>query len=388
MGLCGEECPDVCRVCDKDVFNDKVQTEDLEDNPELRIIMLDCGHMFDVESLDKWVQSEDERKIQWKCCLVCKQPIFKTNRYTDIVKRIVADLNKVKEKEVMSREERRQYKTKLKVIIRNSHLTRNKEKVIACLDKISDRRLQAEYIIFNAEHSVTRATDDTRGEMDTDSPRPIVLYTYSMHEVGKELHSAMKTLKSQKDHFLSKLEIYRKQTSISMQVLHDVQAEQRRIQLLSVVLKVQSQIKAKSIRINPTNQEKLDEFLSTCETRHGPVCSLDEAAYESSMAYIQNLLQIHPDITGISQEEKQMIFRAMEARPGSWYKCRRGHVYNIGECGGAMEESRCPECNSTIGGHSHRLHSSNVHAGDFDGSQHAAWSTGADIRNFDLHDLQ
>ena len=393
MGLCGEECPDVCRVCDKDAFNDKVPiifgTEDLEDNPELRIIMLDCGHMFDVESLDKWVQSEDEGKIQWKCCLVCKQPIFKTNRYTDIVKGIVTDLNKVKKKEVvMSREERRQYKTKLEVIIRNSHLTKNREKVIACLDEISDKQLQAEYIIFNAEHSVTRATDDTRGEMDTDSPRPIVLYTYSMHEVGKELHSAMKTLKSQKERFLSKLGIYRNQTSISMQVLHDVQAEQRRIQLLSVVLKVQSQIKAKSIHINPTDQEKLDEFLSTYETRHGPVCSLDKAAYESSMAYIQSLLQRHPDITGISQEEKQMIIQAMYAKPGSWYKCPQGHVYNIGECGGAMEESRCPECNSTIGGRSHRLHTSNVHAGDFDGSQHAAWSTGANIRNFDLHDLQ
>ena len=82
-----------------------------------------------------------------------------------------------------------------------------------------------------------------------------------------------------------------------------------------------------------------------------------------------------------------MIIRAMDAKPGSWYKCPQGHIYNIGQCGGAMEESRCPECNSTIGGRSHRLHSSNAHAGDFDGSRHAAWSTGADIGNFDLDPL-
>jgi hypothetical protein len=31
-----------------------------------------------------------------------------------------------------------------------------------------------------------------------------------------------------------------------------------------------------------------------------------------------------------------------------------GHYHNIGECGGAMQRGKCPECNEVIGGEYHR----------------------------------
>jgi len=46
-----------------------------------------------------------------------------------------------------------------------------------------------------------------------------------------------------------------------------------------------------------------------------------------------------------------------------WYECPNGHPYFIGECGGAMQESRCPECHEIIGGGSHRLNPRNRPAG-------------------------
>ena len=36
-----------------------------------------------------------------------------------------------------------------------------------------------------------------------------------------------------------------------------------------------------------------------------------------------------------------------------WYKCPKGHLYVIGECGNPTEESVYPECNSKIGGLNH-----------------------------------
>ena len=65
-----------------------------------------------------------------------------------------------------------------------------------------------------------------------------------------------------------------------------------------------------------------------------------------------------------------------------------GHIYCITECGGAMEEARCPECGSTIGGHNHRLRDDNRLASDMDGARYAAFSDMANILNFDLRDLQ
>lgn len=48
------------------------------------------------------------------------------------------------------------------------------------------------------------------------------------------------------------------------------------------------------------------------------------------------------------------------------YTCERGHPYDIGDCGGAMEVATCPECGGHIGGASHALDPTNRNAVDFD----------------------
>lgn len=60
---------------------------------------------------------------------------------------------------------------------------------------------------------------------------------------------------------------------------------------------------------------------------------------------------------------------AVGLKGGHWYKCPNGHIYCIGECGGAMEESKCPDCKVVIGGNGHKLAEGNAHAGDFDGAK-------------------
>ena len=65
-----------------------------------------------------------------------------------------------------------------------------------------------------------------------------------------------------------------------------------------------------------------------------------------------------------------------------------GHIYCITECGGAMEEGRCPECRSAIGGHNHRLRDDNQLAREMDGARFAAFSDLANIHNFDPRDFQ
>jgi hypothetical protein len=52
-----------------------------------------------------------------------------------------------------------------------------------------------------------------------------------------------------------------------------------------------------------------------------------------------------------------------------------------------MEEGKCPECGTKIGGQSHRLTDGNELAPEMDGARHAAWSEDANLENFDLGDL-
>ena len=50
------------------------------------------------------------------------------------------------------------------------------------------------------------------------------------------------------------------------------------------------------------------------------------------------------------------------AHRGHWYTCPNGHIFSIGECGGAMQASRCNECGEAIGGGSHTLLNTNRRA--------------------------
>lgn len=52
----------------------------------------------------------------------------------------------------------------------------------------------------------------------------------------------------------------------------------------------------------------------------------------------------------------------ISAHRGHWYTCPNGHIFSIGECGGAMQTSRCNECGEAIGGSGHTLMGTNRHA--------------------------
>jgi hypothetical protein len=45
---------------------------------------------------------------------------------------------------------------------------------------------------------------------------------------------------------------------------------------------------------------------------------------------------------------------------GHQMRCPNGHIYFIGDCGGAMVQSICIECGATIGGSNHRLAAGNT----------------------------
>lgn len=63
-------------------------------------------------------------------------------------------------------------------------------------------------------------------------------------------------------------------------------------------------------------------------------------------------------------------------------------MYAIGDCGGANQRGKCPECRADIGGMQHRLAEGNSLAPEMDGARFAAYSEEANnLMNFDLGNL-
>jgi hypothetical protein len=60
------------------------------------------------------------------------------------------------------------------------------------------------------------------------------------------------------------------------------------------------------------------------------------------------------------KEGREMAIQSMGGlRASHFYKCPNGHLYYIGECGGAMQEGKCGDCGAPIGGQNHQLRSDN-----------------------------
>lgn len=58
----------------------------------------------------------------------------------------------------------------------------------------------------------------------------------------------------------------------------------------------------------------------------------------------------------VTTDEMRAVYSAMAAEflgTGHWYTCELGHPFTVGECGMPMEEARCPECGSPVGGQDH-----------------------------------
>jgi serine/threonine protein kinase/cell division septum initiation protein DivIVA len=88
----------------------------------------------------------------------------------------------------------------------------------------------------------------------------------------------------------------------------------------------------------------------------------DSTSYEAFCARMIKTLQLGErdgivHVRNIDRAEIAAVAGAMrgEIQAGGWYRCGCGSAYAIGECGGAMEEARCPDCGGTIGGQRHRL---------------------------------
>ena len=76
-----------------------------EDDPNARFVELaDCGHVFEVERMDEWMDQAETTldgkpvDVQLKLCPKCSVPIRTSLRYGSIVKKIFADVERVKQK--------------------------------------------------------------------------------------------------------------------------------------------------------------------------------------------------------------------------------------------------------------------------------------------------
>ena len=333
--------------------------------------------------LDQWMKSDvsgqasaSSAQVQFKVCPKCKVPIRKSLRYGNIIKKVLADVEAIKQKQSFPR----------------NYL----------IAKFEEARKE---IIKVDETCRLFVQDDFKSISESIKKRNIVFNPYrssllefqlSILPKILKLHQTINTLRPAVEaplcspNYLKSCLIDLKRFVLSechsAQKISDSVSEVYRLSCASKLLELLNNIQQHKCSISISERDiiirQLDFFYeSGWQLRR----TTEDDEIENNELVKNMSTKYHLEV--LSKEERLKIVAAVGLTKGHWYKCPKGHFYCIGECGGAMEEAKCPECGSTIGGQRHTLAAGNVHAGEVDGSRHAAWSDAANLANYNLQDL-
>ncbi|KAM4688986.1 NFX1-type zinc finger-containing protein 1-like [Discoglossus pictus] len=94
IGLCGEHCPQKCKICDADEVTKQFFGKEADPNARF-VQLMDCPHFFEVTEFTKWLKPEEKSKEnKLISCPKCSTNIRHSFRYGNVIKQINANKQK------------------------------------------------------------------------------------------------------------------------------------------------------------------------------------------------------------------------------------------------------------------------------------------------------
>ena len=373
IGLCGDPCPAICRECDSDheTFSIFFGTEN---EPDARFVLLpDCGHVIESHALDRYftLSKGKDRKIEFQKCPRCSTSIKNCSRYQHALKRVNQSVNIVKQRSIDNLR-------KIKRAYINPQSMRDIEAALQELCESKSTRVKDRPI----RRLLRRVSGGIHANLETvqKSNRVGSIHISTIASVMNIWLGLLGTVRTyrgslKKTHF-DKLGVLTDHLTRLRLSKHKLQQLGKIAHCFELYFFIKKSL----------NEYKEVEHLEA-KQGSGPIQAAKESLKKMRKRMIKKKFIIAEDLLETCKEHlktmkvgeamkakfRRDIVQAIGLKKGHWYQCVNGHPYVIGECGGAMEESRCPECNSTIGGTEHRLASGNRHAGHWDQSSMPAW---------------
>ena len=380
IGLCGEECPKLCRVCNRDEVCEIFFGNEEDDDAQF-VELKDCGHVIEVEGLDAWMQMSREGNaiaVQLKACPKCKTPIRRSLRYGNIIKDTLLDLEEIKQKQLIMSPADIQRKVRATMLETESLVDIRDD--LKKLNAIVHPPLQRGQKFYLSPHSINTISTQLA----------ILPHIGSVYDTL----NAVKCSSCQFSRCNVEIRAIRQETRVlqeflmcdflSEQQLSDIQCELRRLMCTAKLCDLKFKVQTKKCQVAAHDQGKLDRIASRVYVSgwSGQPKMTPDAEQEVSdlIAHFNEQYSV----SGLSEAERIKIVQAIGLTKGHWFKCPKGHYYCIGECGGASQVGQCPDCGAQIGGERHQLLPDNQLAPEMDGASYAAWSDIANMQNYDF----
>ena len=356
--------------------------------------MPDCGHCIEVEGMDKWMDMDGGGQIQPKCCPRCKAPVTMCLRYGDIIRNAFSDIANAKKKILHLKENPVVFfENTTEQLSRCRHLVREceplKNSIVGTIDKnlgVIDQQLKPKNSKGNNVNPSLGSDTRFQIEVQLDVLERILELIETFLRVSEftpnvNLHFPLRRSTSSPSTEIMKPELFDEfcrfiqkllrslidRDRISTNEYHAVTRELDRLDYVRAYFVLQSAPTFPIIGLSSPQNELIQRLLlkNTRVLEGGQKFEI-RAAMETLGVKLRTGI-------GIGDKERREIIQAMGMGKGHWFKCPNGHIYAIGDCGGAMVVSRCNECHASIGGTGHRILSDNIHAGEMDNAAGPAW---------------
>lgn len=169
---------------------------------------------------------------------------------------------------------------------------------------------------------------------------------------------------------------------ITKQEISDIRLETTRIIRTTQLWKIEKEYAFRQSKQNKQIKKMHEEITSE-------LFGLTKYSEETDAGMKKLLKQLNMKIHSahnIIEIERKQIVKAIGLKQGHWFKCPKGHIYVITECGGAMQVGKCNECGERIGGMNHQVVPGNSLAYEMDGARYPAWSDAANMANYQIDD--
>ena len=329
IGVCGEPCPRVCRICKKQkkrFHNLCIGISDTKN--ETRYIQLSCDHLFEVKMLDQLLveQFKENTVIQPLVCPSCRKQIHSSYRYGDMIKR------------------RKEMIEKLRVTMKETASKRQRDVVI---DKILSSCVPYFYDVEGTSASVLRRHAKSlppvfkkASETLTSSDLSVRSLTILENEIDQ--YTILEKFTSLCEQFpdlqssLKELLSFFKKTPSSVQKSNDISCERQRILFLWMINNLKSMVSSPN-----------KDFLAMQQLQEGLLFNQPKLTLTSASKHYDDL-QIIAKRLG-----KRIRINAEQLQPnkavffsGVWTICPKSHIYCKPRGLLVSEEDKwlCPEC--------------------------------------------
>nr|XP_020660108.1 NFX1-type zinc finger-containing protein 1-like [Pogona vitticeps] len=365
VGLCGEPCPPKCRVCHRDELAEIFFGN--EDEPDARFVVLwDCRHVLEVGGLDRWMEGEPSpaagaREVQQKVCPKCSTPIQDHPRYNNILKATRQRMEEIKQKIRGTEEELQVGRTQL-------------------VQRLS-------FVVPHASCSfdpgaLARKIRNTASLQDLKDWENTVSFLLCLQRLKSQAATCTEERKEclmeEAERMASWLSRRREGQAFTRQQLRECRDEAKRLSYLANLFQRLSRWETSQAPSSPEAVAAVSEALRLLNGQR-PFTEAEEALLRPALEALDRLLPASGP--QLSEVERLSVVEAMRFGKGQWYQCPRGHLYTVGQCGRPMEESQCPECGATIGGHNHRLRPDNLSANPTQGARDRGREEGRQLTN-------